>query len=66
MTPISPDSQPSPDKKVVEIGARAATPETGHVGGLLVAIREMTQTFCKSPIKTITGQIRVQEGYSFA
>ena len=32
----------------------------------LVAIREMTQTFCKSPIKTITGQIRVQEGYSFA
>ena len=41
MTPISPDPH-DPDKKVVGIGSRA--PETGqeHVGGLLVAVREMT------------------------
>ncbi|MGI6109161.1 MAG: HD domain-containing protein [Eubacteriaceae bacterium] len=32
----------------------------------LVAIREMSQTFCKSPIRTITGQFRVQDRYSFA
>lgn len=42
MTPIPSDPHADPDKKVVGIGSRA--PETGqeHVGGLLVAVREMT------------------------
>ncbi|WIG54915.1 MAG: Thymidine phosphorylase [Rhodanobacteraceae bacterium] len=42
MTPISPDPHADPDKKVVDIGSRV--PEAGqeHVGGLLVAVREMT------------------------
>ncbi|HWG66571.1 MAG TPA: DUF1631 domain-containing protein [Rhodanobacteraceae bacterium] len=42
MTPIPSDPHADPDKKVVGIGSR--TSETGHehVGGLLVAVREMT------------------------
>jgi hypothetical protein len=42
MTPTPSDPHADPDKKVVGIGSRA--PETGqeHVGGLLVAVREMT------------------------
>ncbi|HET7931180.1 MAG TPA: DUF1631 domain-containing protein [Rhodanobacteraceae bacterium] len=42
MTPTTPESQPSTDNKVVDIGARASASESGHVGGLLVAIRELT------------------------
>jgi hypothetical protein len=42
MTPTTPDSQPISDKKVVDIGARASASDSGHVGGLLVALREMT------------------------
>lgn len=44
MSPTSPDPQASPDKKVVDIGSRAPVAETGHVGGLLVTIREMAVT----------------------
>ncbi len=42
MTPPTHDPHANPDHKVVEIGSRS--PETGqdHVGGLLVAVREMT------------------------
>ncbi len=42
MTTTSPDPSPNDDKKVVEIGSRAPAAENGHVGGLLVAVREMT------------------------
>ena len=42
MTPLPSDPQTDPDKKVVEIGARASENGHEHVGGLLVTVREMT------------------------
>ncbi len=42
MTPTAPDPHENTDAKVVGIGSRAPVAEPDHVGGLLVAIREMT------------------------
>ncbi|MGH8124325.1 MAG: DUF1631 domain-containing protein [Rhodanobacteraceae bacterium] len=42
MTPIPFDQHGDANQKVVDIGSRAATPPQDHVGGLLVAVREMT------------------------
>jgi hypothetical protein len=42
MTPISSDPHADPDQKVVGIGSRAPETSQEHVGGLLVAVREMT------------------------
>ena len=42
MTPIPSDPQFDADKKVVDIGSRMPDAGQDHVGGLLVAVREMT------------------------
>ena len=42
MTPSPSDPHADPDKKVVDIGAHASEAGQEHVGGLLVAVREMT------------------------
>jgi hypothetical protein len=42
MTPVPSDPHADPDKKVVEIGSRTHQTGHDHVGGLLVAVREMT------------------------
>ena len=42
MTPIPSDPHADPGKKVVGIGSRAPEADQEHVGGLLVAVREMT------------------------
>ncbi len=57
MTSPSPDSTSSSDKKVVDIGARASAPETGHVGALLVAIREMTVQATSASTATLLDNI---------
>ncbi|MGN6789620.1 MAG: DUF1631 domain-containing protein [Rhodanobacteraceae bacterium] len=42
MTPIPSDPRPEADKKVVDIASRVPDANHDHVGGLLVAVREMT------------------------
>ncbi|HEX5354176.1 MAG TPA: DUF1631 domain-containing protein [Rhodanobacteraceae bacterium] len=42
MTPIPSDPRGNPDHKVVDIGSRVPEANHDHVGGLLVAVREMT------------------------
>ncbi|TAN07285.1 MAG: DUF1631 domain-containing protein [Rhodanobacteraceae bacterium] len=57
MTPLPTDPHPDPDQKVVDIASRTAEADHGHVGGLLVTVREMTLKQTGALVKTLLDNV---------